>query len=818
MRAWEHLARACAAVGAGPRPILVIDDAHWLDAATVRGLRFILRRLRDGAPSRPRWRVLVLSRPAVGDNAAIRDVAGPRTPRLELSPLGRADGERLVRSLLPAAGEEVVAALAGRARGHPLFLVELARGAGAGAGSAGADEALPATVHSAVAERLEALAAPVRRVAECGAVLGGEGTAGLVAAVAGTSTAASSVALDELAARGLLAVTAAGHRFASPVVEAASLAVIPAARRRLLHRRAAVALARAPEQALAAVAHARASGDAVLAARAASRAATLARRRGDRGARPPGCCGPRWMLRPWARTACWSSWPTARTTRGPPGSWGCAPRCWTAGSARSWGPLERGRLRLRRARAAAATAGASASGELRGLLQSWDPLVRLDAALLLARVHVDRGAGGGGRRRARRGRAPVRGGRRRSGSGRRGPQPCRAVEVATAFGPGGGAGATTVNLELVFDASGSMAERIGGESKIDAARRAVAAAAGALPAGSDNLNVGFRVFGHRGDSTEAGRSESCSSTELPAPLAPADPAGLVTAAATFGPTGWTPISLALEQAGGDFSAGEAVRNSIILVTDGEETCDGDPCAVAAALAAADVALRVDLVGFGVSPGVADLLSCVPAATGGVYLDAADGDALVAAVTELIAASVSRCTLALTAVDPDGPTADLVVEVTDAAGQEVSLIEGLDEQGSAAPFADGRQQLEVPPGEYTVAWELVNERLGQQREHRGVATATVAAGQETPVVIGFGSVVVTGDDPDLRRDGSGRFSDLELQRLVGDGEWEATHFQRFYPGEPFRLTPGRYRLHNIAAEETLVELTVAPGVASTVTVG
>jgi len=56
-------------------------------------------------------------------------------------------------------------------------------------------------------------------------------------------------------------------------------------------------------------------------------------------------------------------------------------------------------------------------------------------------------------------------------------------------------------------------------------------------------------------------------------------------ATAWEPTGWTPISLALQNAGEDFPTGENVRNVIIMVTDGEETCDGDPCAVAEALAA-----------------------------------------------------------------------------------------------------------------------------------------------------------------------------------------------------------------------------------------
>jgi hypothetical protein len=80
------------------------------------------------------------------------------------------------------------------------------------------------------------------------------------------------------------------------------------------------------------------------------------------------------------------------------------------------------------------------------------------------------------------------------------------TDTTTIFRPAEGEAAqVTTNIQLVFDASGSMAQRIGGETKIQAARRAMERIIDTLPDNPD-LNVGFRVFGHEGDSSEAQKS------------------------------------------------------------------------------------------------------------------------------------------------------------------------------------------------------------------------------------------------------------------------------------------------------------------------
>jgi hypothetical protein len=155
----------------------------------------------------------------------------------------------------------------------------------------------------------------------------------------------------------------------------------------------------------------------------------------------------------------------------------------------------------------------------------------------------------------------------------------------------------------------------------------------------DGLNVGFRIYGHEGSNAEADRPQSCRATELLVPLDGVDRAALLEKVDTFAPTGWTPLARALEEAAGDFSpGGESVTNAVIMVTDGEETCGGDPCRVAAALHAADIALTTHVVGFALTEEQQQAVRCIAEEGGGRLFAAEDAaslsDAVFAALTEV----------------------------------------------------------------------------------------------------------------------------------------------------------------------------------------
>lgn len=188
---------------------------------------------------------------------------------------------------------------------------------------------------------------------------------------------------------------------------------------------------------------------------------------------------------------------------------------------------------------------------------------------------------------------------------------------------------TELNVEMILDSSGSMAaETNDGEPRIDAAKRVLNQVIDAIPVDRPGLNVGFRVFGHQGNNTEAGRAESCQSSDLTVPVDGVDPDALREQVANYEPVGWTPIGLSLERALADFpAASDTVTNAIILVTDGLETCDSDPCAIATALKESDAAITVYVVGLGLDEEELRITGCIAENTGGQIVGAQNADEL-----------------------------------------------------------------------------------------------------------------------------------------------------------------------------------------------
>lgn len=186
----------------------------------------------------------------------------------------------------------------------------------------------------------------------------------------------------------------------------------------------------------------------------------------------------------------------------------------------------------------------------------------------------------------------------------------------------------TVNVELIFDSSGSMAQELpSGETRIESAKSVLNDVIDAIPE-REGVNVGFRVYGHEGSNQEADRAESCQSTDLVVPIQGIDKDELRAAVDTYEPVGWTPITLSLQRAAEDFSPpAENERNAIVLVTDGLETCEGDPCAAAEALADGDVAVTTYVIGFGLTQEEQGTLQCIADAGGGLNLGAGSTEEL-----------------------------------------------------------------------------------------------------------------------------------------------------------------------------------------------
>ncbi len=195
--------------------------------------------------------------------------------------------------------------------------------------------------------------------------------------------------------------------------------------------------------------------------------------------------------------------------------------------------------------------------------------------------------------------------------------------------------AKTVNIEYILDASGSMLEKLGDEQKIDIAKRTLSDLVDRLPQGSTEieLNVGLRVYGHR---TIAGAAaeDRCRDTALDIPVKGVEGEAIKNRVAAVNARGWTPIAYSLQAARDDFPEGPGNDNVIILISDGKETCGGDPCAVAGELHRSGIAVKIHVVGFDIKADEREQLECIARAAGGKYFDAASAGELGRALTEV----------------------------------------------------------------------------------------------------------------------------------------------------------------------------------------
>lgn len=188
------------------------------------------------------------------------------------------------------------------------------------------------------------------------------------------------------------------------------------------------------------------------------------------------------------------------------------------------------------------------------------------------------------------------------------------IEVPGSDKPGNG---KTLNVAILLDSSGSMAAKAGSKTKMEIAKEAVRNYASKLPQGS---NVMLRVYGQKGSNADSDKKVSCESTEVVYELNTYNENGFQNSLDKFKPTGWTPIAGAIQAAQKDLEGqnGDKAENLIYVVSDGVETCDGDPAAAAKAIADSPAKAQVNVIGFDVNNEGQQSLRKVAQAGGGEY--------------------------------------------------------------------------------------------------------------------------------------------------------------------------------------------------------
>lgn len=260
------------------------------------------------------------------------------------------------------------------------------------------------------------------------------------------------------------------------------------------------------------------------------------------------------------------------------------------------------------------------------------------------------------------------------------------------------------NLVVILDGSGSMWGRVGTEPKITAAKRVMDEILSDVPR---QVRLGFVAYGHR-------RKGDCRDIETVGGLG-TPPGQIAAEVRRITPTGKTPITDALRQAAGVLDGTDA-PSTIVLVSDGIETCQGDPCALAKELKAGGINLRIHTVGFGVGDAAARQLQCIAKAGGGNYYQADSGAALRSALFEVrkaVAQNKAPASVKPVTIDePETPTTKRI-KITGPGTIKLQLASWAKlpyrwtlvhpETGEELATANGVDSLKVRAGEYQIVW-------------------------------------------------------------------------------------------------------------------
>lgn len=205
---------------------------------------------------------------------------------------------------------------------------------------------------------------------------------------------------------------------------------------------------------------------------------------------------------------------------------------------------------------------------------------------------------------------------------------------------------------FVLDGSGSM-NAVWGEdqSRMDVAKSILTRLVDSLRV-NPKLELALRVYGHR----YSRQSNNCHDSQLEVPFGINNHTTIIREIKDLTPRGVTPITFSLQQAANDFPVSAGYRNIVILITDGVESCGGDPCEASIALQKKGVFLRPFIIGLGVPGGKA--LDCV-----GKFIDAENSRSFNKILNESIETTFARTTVSVELLNGEGKPVETNLNIT-----------------------------------------------------------------------------------------------------------------------------------------------------------
>lgn len=212
---------------------------------------------------------------------------------------------------------------------------------------------------------------------------------------------------------------------------------------------------------------------------------------------------------------------------------------------------------------------------------------------------------------------------------------------------------TLSRILFIFDASQSMAATWEKNKKIDIAREILIGMVDSLEK-IDQVQLALRVYGHQSPVPP----QDCSDSKLEVPFAPGTASRIRQKLRYIEPRGTTPLARSLELSVKDFPPCDDCRNIVILITDGIEACDGDPCVVSQNLQKQGVTLKPFIIGIGIDLNFKESFSCI-----GTYYNATKEEKFKEVLNIAITQALNSTTAQVNLLDSRGNPTETNVNMT-----------------------------------------------------------------------------------------------------------------------------------------------------------
>ncbi len=201
---------------------------------------------------------------------------------------------------------------------------------------------------------------------------------------------------------------------------------------------------------------------------------------------------------------------------------------------------------------------------------------------------------------------------------------------------------TKTRILFLLDASNSMYSRMGDDTRMNVAKKLLSRMVDSLEQITE-LEIALRVYGHQ----QSKDDYDCEDTKLEVGFTPGNHLDIKNSIKDIRPKGTTLIAYSLQQAAYDFPTGGSSRNIIILITDGIEECNGDPCAVSQALQKQGIILKPFIIGVGLDKDFRKQFECV-----GKYFEASTEEAFEKVLEVVVSQALSNTTCQINLLDTD----------------------------------------------------------------------------------------------------------------------------------------------------------------------